>query len=85
MSSIEGNIVQEFIVQQCGNYENMKIVSNFMKFNSITNRISGFQGKLIHVYNKNESVLLDTDYEKLIENRSNVILIGDSLGIGDLS
>ena len=67
-------------MQQCGNYQNMKIVSNFMKFNNITNRISGFQGKLIHVYNKNESVLIDTDYEKLIEKRSNVILIGDSLG-----
>jgi HAD superfamily hydrolase (TIGR01544 family) len=75
-----GNIVQEFIVQHCGNYKNMKIVSNFMKFNSLTNRICGFQGKLIHSFNKNESVLLDTDYERLIVNRNNVLLIGDSLG-----
>ena len=73
--------MEEFIAQQCGNYKNMKVVSNFIKLNSLTNRITGFQGKLIHVYNKNESVLLDTDYEKLIEKRSNVILIGDSLGI----
>lgn len=76
-----GNIVQEFLIQQCGNYKNMKIISNFMLFNNVTNRISGFQGKLIHVFNKNESVLMDTDYEKLIENRNNIILIGDSIGI----
>lgn len=75
-----GDVVQEFIVQQCGNFRNMKVVSNFMSFNSTTNRITGFQGKLIHVFNKNESVLLDTEYEKLIENRRNVILIGDSIG-----
>ena len=75
-----GNVVQEFIAQQCGSYKNMRVVSNFMKFNNLTNRICGFQGKLIHIYNKNESVLLDTDYEKIIEKRKNVILIGDSIG-----
>ncbi len=75
-----GNVVDECLRQNCGIFKNMKIVSNFMVFNSSTSRIAGFEGKLIHVFNKNESVLLDTEYEKLIENRHNVIVIGDSVG-----
>jgi len=80
-----GNIVEEFIKQRCGVYKNMKIVSNFMKFNISTNKLIGFQGKLIHVFNKNERVLIDTEYEKLIENRRNVILIGDSVGDANMA
>lgn len=76
-----GNVVDEFIKQQCGQYKNVKIISNFMKFNSTTNKLVSFdQGKIIHIFNKNERVLLDTEYEKQIENRSNVIIIGDSPG-----
>ena len=52
-------------------------MSNFMSFDSKTNRINGFQGNMIHIFNKNEGVLLDTEYEKLIENRKNVILLGN--------
>jgi 5'-nucleotidase len=75
-----GNIIEEWIVQECGSYKNMKIVSNFMSFDKQTNKITGFSGNLIHIFNKNEGVLLDTEYEKLIHNRPNVILLGDSLG-----
>lgn len=71
-----GDIIQEWIMQQCGTFKNMKIVSNFMSFDSVTNKITGFQGNMIHIFNKNEGVLLDTEYEKLIENRQNVILLG---------
>lgn len=75
-----GNIIHEWIIKQCGLFRNMKIVSNFMAFSNVTNRITGFQGNMIHVFNKNEGVLLDTEYEKLIVNRPNVILLGDSPG-----
>ncbi len=80
-----GNVVEEFIIQQCGNFKNMKVISNFMTFNSHTGRVNGFHGKIIHSFNKNEMVLLDTEYEKLIENRHNVILIGDSIGDAAMS
>lgn len=80
-----GDIIQEWICQQCGSYKNIKIVSNFMSFDCKTNRINGFQGNMIHIFNKNEGVLLDTDYEKMIENRQNVILLGDSVGDVDMA
>jgi len=75
-----GDVIEEWIEHECGLYRNMKIVSNFMDFDEETNRIKGFRGKIIHIFNKNEGVLLDTDYEKTIHNRPNVILLGDSLG-----
>lgn len=75
-----GNIIEEWIVQECGSYKNMTIISNFMTFDEITNRINGFSGSLIHIFNKNEGVLLDTKHAASILNRPNVILLGDSLG-----
>lgn len=35
---------------------------------------------MIHVLNKNEVAIKNTDYYNLIRERSNVILLGDSLG-----
>lgn len=42
--------------------------------------IQGFQSATIHLLNKNELALEGTEYHELIENRDNVILMGDSLG-----
>lgn len=76
-----GDVIQEWMEHECGLFNNMKIVSNFMKFDKTTKKISGFQGKMIHIFNKNESVLSETDeFEHRIEHRSNFLLIGDSLG-----
>ena len=80
-----GDVIQEWIAQDCGTFKNMKIVSNFMTFSESTNKISGFKGNMIHVFNKNETALLDTEYENLIENRPNVILLGDSPGDVDMT
>ena len=80
-----GDIIHEWIVLECGSFKNMRIISNFMRFDEKTNKISGFQQNIIHIFNKNESVLLGTEYEKLIHNRPNVLLIGDSLGDTDMA
>ena len=80
-----GDMIQEWLTQDCGNFKNIKIVSNFMSFDQETKKISGFQSTTIHIFNKNESVLLDTESENLIKNRPNVILIGDSLGDTDMA
>ncbi|KAK5644107.1 hypothetical protein RI129_007952 [Pyrocoelia pectoralis] len=58
---------------------NVKIISNFLKYND-DGVIQGFNGATIHVLNKNEFVLQGTSYYDLIQNRGNVILMGDSLG-----
>lgn len=40
----------------------------------------GFKGELIHVFNKNENAVHNSDYFDLLESRENIILLGDSLG-----
>lgn len=61
------------------NFVVLKVVSNFLEYNS-EGEIEGFKGTTVHVLNKNEYFLKGTDYFKLIEDRENVILLGDSLG-----
>merc|ERR1719219_2590894 len=35
---------------------------------------------MIHVYNKNENAVHGSEYFKVLQGRSNVILVGDSIG-----
>ncbi|KAL3266058.1 hypothetical protein HHI36_010245 [Cryptolaemus montrouzieri] len=58
---------------------NVKVVSNFLDLDK-DNIVQGFQDKLIHIYSKNEHALEGTDYFKMISQRNNVILLGDSIG-----
>ena len=45
--------------------------------------LKGFKGELIHVYNKHDGALRNTEYFKQLKEFCNIILMGDSLG--DLS
>ncbi|XP_015173203.1 PREDICTED: 7-methylguanosine phosphate-specific 5'-nucleotidase [Polistes dominula] len=59
-------------------FNNVKIISNFLKYNG--NQIDGFKNqKLIHVFNKNEHAM-EQDYFKVIEGRRHVLLMGDTTG-----
>ncbi len=42
--------------------------------------LKGFKGELMHVFNKNENYIHQSDYFEQIEHRDNFILMGDSLG-----
>lgn len=55
---------------------NVKIVSNFLEYKD--GILDGFSDKhpMIHTYNKNETVLLGTDYYEMVHNRQHVILMG---------
>lgn len=57
----------------------LQVVSNFIKYDE-NGTIVGFQGPLIHVLNKNEFAIKNSEFYDLVKNRSNVILLGDSLG-----
>lgn len=74
-----GNVIEEFLYKENDYYPNIKIVSNFINFeNGI---IKDIRGETIHALNKN-IVSLDEDSKKILENRKNILLLGD--GLADL-
>ena len=42
--------------------------------------LKGFKGELIHVFNKHDGSLKNTEYFNQLKNNSNIILLGDSQG-----
>eukprot|EP00123_Amoebidium_parasiticum_P012255 comp21227_c0_seq1/m.28884 comp21227_c0_seq1/g.28884 ORF comp21227_c0_seq1/g.28884 comp21227_c0_seq1/m.28884 type:complete len:321 (-) comp21227_c0_seq1:39-1001(-) len=75
-----GDVIEEVLRQQgLMRYDNVHVVSNFMKFDD-QGYVVGFQGRNIHVLNKSEAAIHDTPYAAEVEARHNVILLGDSLG-----
>ncbi|XP_071101196.1 cytosolic 5'-nucleotidase 3-like isoform X2 [Haliotis cracherodii] len=74
-----GDIIEEVITQQARMLDNMKIVSNFMDFDS-EGKLIGFKGEMIHTYNKNENAVHKSDYFERLKHHENLILLGDSLG-----
>lgn len=42
--------------------------------------LQGFKGNLIHTYNKNSSVLEDSKYFEQLQAKTNILLLGDSMG-----
>ena len=70
-----GNFIEQFLIKNNCNFDNIYIVSNFLKFeNGIA---TGVSDNVIHSLNKNE-VSLPNNIKEIIENRKNIILLGDS-------
>lgn len=61
------------------NHPNVKVVSNFFKYDE-AGRVDGFAGDMIHIFNKNESSIHDSSYYSKLSQRTNAILLGDSMG-----
>jgi cytosolic 5'-nucleotidase 3 len=59
-------------------HPNVKVVSNFLQYKD--GLVNGYQKKIIHTFNKNETALKGTDYYELVHSRDHVIVMGDSLG-----
>ena len=43
-------------------------------------KMVGWKGDTIHVFNKNEAAVHDSDYFQNLSHRVNILLMGDSLG-----
>ncbi|XP_030164065.1 cytosolic 5'-nucleotidase 3A isoform X3 [Lynx canadensis] len=74
-----GDILEE-VIHQAGVYHpNITVVSNFMDFDD-NGVLKGFKGELIHVFNKHDGALKNTEYFNRLKDNSNIILLGDSQG-----
>uniref|UniRef100_A0A250XW65 7-methylguanosine phosphate-specific 5'-nucleotidase n=1 Tax=Castor canadensis TaxID=51338 RepID=A0A250XW65_CASCN len=74
-----GDILEEIIRQMKVLHPNIHIVSNYMDF-SEDGFLQGFKGQLIHTYNKNSSVCENSSYFQQLQGKTNILLLGDSMG-----
>ncbi|XP_067397418.1 7-methylguanosine phosphate-specific 5'-nucleotidase isoform X3 [Emydura macquarii macquarii] len=77
-----GDILEEVLRQAKVFHPNINVVSNYMDFDD-KGILRQFKVPLIHTYNKNNTVLENTEYSQQLSTRTNILLLGDSLG--DLS
>ncbi|XP_022829135.1 7-methylguanosine phosphate-specific 5'-nucleotidase [Spodoptera litura] len=58
---------------------NVKVISNFLALDE-DDCIVGIKGEVIHTYNKNETAIKHTEYYDMVQQRTNVVLMGDNIG-----
>ena len=71
-----GNFIEQFLIKNDCNFDNIHIISNFIKFED--GIAVGVCENVIHSLNKNE-VSLPPDIKDIIKDRPNIILLGDSI------
>lgn len=70
-----GDLIREILSHQKLMLDNMRIVSNFLEFDSKTGVVVGLKSDMpIHMFNKK------APNQEGLEERKNIVLIGDSLG-----
>lgn len=74
-----GDVLEEVIRQNQVFYPNVHIISNYMDFDH-TGVLQAFKGELIHTFNKREGALSHAAHLTELKGRTNVLLLGDSLG-----
>ncbi|KAL1116314.1 hypothetical protein AAG570_005809 [Ranatra chinensis] len=78
-----GDVVKAIMRHYAIDHPNVHVISNFFKWEN--GFITGFQGTLIHIYNKNQHAIENSDYFQELSHRENVILMGDSLGDSNMA
>ena len=73
-----GNIIKEFLDINNLNTPNVHMVANFFEFGK-DGKASNYTDAVIHTFNKNEGVVKSKDYHAQVEQRKNVILLGDTV------
>lgn len=78
-SAGQGDIIEHFLKHNKAYSKNIHVISNMYRYDK-DGFVKGYQGKIIHPFNKNEHSIEDYPYFEEVKNKKNVILIGDSLG-----
>jgi len=71
-----GNFIEKFLKDNDCYFNNIYLISNFLKFEE--GKLVGFIDSVIHSFNKN-LVNIPNNVKQIIENRNNILLLGDSL------
>ena len=79
LSSALGDVIEGVLKKHKFFTENIYVISNYFDFNDVGKAI-GYKGKIVHVFNKDESQIKNTPYFEKISKRKNILLLGDSVG-----
>lgn len=71
-----GNVIEQFLKEQKCYFNNMQIISNFIKFDK-NGKMIKFQDNMTHSLNKDIDKLADLKIKKKIEEKEYRIVIGD--------
>jgi len=78
-SAGQGNVIENYLKLKNLMKPNIHIISNFYSFDD-EGKVKGFVSNPIHTFNKGETSLKNTPYYEEAKERTNVILLGDTLG-----
>lgn len=78
-TALGGDVIAMRLKKQDRLYNNIYIVSNSYEWDEKGNAV-GYKKPIIHVMNKDETAIQNFPAFKVIENKKNVLLLGDSLG-----
>jgi 5'-nucleotidase len=74
-----GNLIKDYLKKKDKLTDNIHIIANTFVFN-FQGYATGYEHEVIHTLNKSEIKIKNKNYKKMISERNNVILLGDSLG-----
>lgn len=78
-TGLGGDAISQFLRKEGKLYNNIFIISNFIKWNKKRNAV-GFREPIIHSLNKDEALIDDfPQVHAKVKNKRNVLLIGDNL------
>ncbi len=77
-SSGLGDLIEGFLKKENLSFDNISIIANFYNYKK-DNTINGYKGNIIHVFNKSKVQVENQNIAK-VRNRTNLILLGDSIG-----
>jgi 5'-nucleotidase len=78
-SAALGDIIRLSLKRKGCLYPNVHIISNFFDYDK-DGKVRGYASKsFVHAFNKDESQLRGTPYERAIAGRGNVLVLGDSI------
>ena len=79
LSSALGDVIEGVLKKHKFFMKNIHVISNYFDFDD-SGKAIGYKGKIVHVFNKDESQIKDTPYYEKISKRRNILLLGDSIG-----
>ncbi|MEK6902873.1 MAG: HAD-IB family phosphatase [archaeon] len=78
LSSSVTDLIEGFLQKDGVMHPNIHVISNKYTFDA-NGKVTGYENKIVHSMNKDETVIHGTPYESMIHDRKNVLLLGDSL------